>query len=90
MNSTAWDGNANLTSNALKNGTQQIMGKNKELLEFFRKYFTYKLNKLNIIGTNRETNEREEIMNIFGVYALFRRIFTAEEERNTFKAFWLL
>ena len=44
-----------------------------------------------MIGTPKDINERRDlVMNLFGVYALFRKIYPSEEERKTYKLFWAL
>jgi hypothetical protein len=37
-----------------------------------------------------ETDERKMLFIVYGVYAVFRRLYEGEEERDTYKALWAL
>lgn len=62
---------------------------NKELKEFLETFLVQSLKKVNeVIGTQKDKQEREFLLEILCVYAFFRRLYPSEDLRDLWRDAW--
>lgn len=62
---------------------------NKELYQLFMEYFKHTLDRISEnIGQAAESHERETLFQTLCAYALFRKLYPDQEDRDLWKQFW--
>ena len=71
------------------NASNKIIKDNSELYSLFMSYFKANLTQANeVVASPTETVERKTLFRLFCLYALYRRLFPQNEDRNLWKQFW--
>ena len=66
------------------------MKDNEELYNLFTEYMKLAIDHGEIVGTTSETFERKHLFNNYALYALYRKLFPKNEDRDIWKKFWYL